>query len=87
MLDFCVFYLYIYSMKTRPRGRPRQTDPRNDRIAIVSTSSEKRAFQDAADLAGVSLSTWIRERLRKSAIKELEDAAIPIAFLSHNPSE
>ena len=42
---------------------------------------EKRAFQDAADLSGVALSAWIRERLRKAARKELEEAGQQIAFL------
>lgn len=43
--------------------------------------AEKRAFQEAADMAGIGLSTWIRERLRRSAIRELEDMARPITFL------
>jgi uncharacterized protein (DUF1778 family) len=42
---------------------------------------EKQAFQDAANLSGVALSAWIRERLRKAARKELEEAGHQIAFL------
>ena len=42
---------------------------------------EKQAFQEAAELAGVALSVWIRERLRKVARKELEAAGHKIAFL------
>ncbi len=42
---------------------------------------EKRSFQDAADLAGVPLSAWVRERLRKAARLELEAAGRQIAFL------
>jgi hypothetical protein len=45
--------------------------------------SEKEAFKSAADLAGVSLSSWVRERLRRMAIRELEEVAHPIAFLRH----
>ena len=41
---------------------------------------EKQAFQEAAELAGVALSVWIRERLRKVARKELEAAGHKIAF-------
>lgn len=44
-------------------------------------SLEKRAFQDAAKLAGLPTSTWVRAKLRQAAIKELEEAAMPIAFL------
>jgi uncharacterized protein (DUF1778 family) len=43
--------------------------------------AEKQAFQEAADLAGVALSVWIRERCRKVARKELEAAGHKIAFL------
>ena len=42
---------------------------------------EKRSFQDAADLAGIPLSAWARERLRKAARQELEAAGRQIAFL------
>jgi uncharacterized protein (DUF1778 family) len=41
---------------------------------------EKKAFEDAAALSGISLSAWIRERLRKAAAAELESAGIQIAF-------
>jgi len=50
-------------------------------LEVRVSESEKQAFQDAADLAGISLSTW--ERLRHVAVRELEAAARPIAFLSH----
>ncbi len=45
------------------------------------TSAEKAGFQEAADLAGLSLSGWARERLRRAAIRELEDASRDIPFL------
>jgi uncharacterized protein (DUF1778 family) len=48
---------------------------------------EKQAFKDAADVAGLPLSTWVRERLRRSATKELEAANVPIAFLKHLTGE
>jgi hypothetical protein len=43
---------------------------------------EKAAFREAADIAGIPLSTWVRERLRRVAVRELGDAAIPVAFLN-----
>jgi uncharacterized protein (DUF1778 family) len=55
---------------------------RTDNVLLRLKSSEKQTFQDAAELAGVSLSAWMRERLRQAAIKELEAQARPIAFLS-----
>lgn len=51
------------------------------RIEVRATDDEKSAFQDAADLAGVPLSAWVRERLRKAARTELEAAGRKIAFL------
>jgi uncharacterized protein (DUF1778 family) len=44
-------------------------------------TEEKQAFQDAADLAGIALSAWVRERLRKTARRELDEAGKKIAFL------
>ena len=64
-------------------GRPRKTEKRVHRLEIMLGSLEKQTFKDAADLAGISLSTWVRERLRWVAIRELEEASLPIAFLSH----
>jgi hypothetical protein len=54
---------------------------KSELIQIRLGPEEKQAFQDAADLAGVALSAWIRERLRKAARKELEEAGHQIAFL------
>jgi len=56
---------------------------KSDFVKIRLEPEEKQAFQEAADLAGVSLSAWMRERLRKSARIELEDAGQQIAFFRH----
>ena len=45
------------------------------------SDAEKRSFEDAASIAGVSLSSWMRERLRRAAIRDLQDANCPIPFL------
>lgn len=41
---------------------------------------EKEAFQEAAEQAGIPLSTWVRERLRRVARLELEEAGKQIPF-------
>lgn len=64
-------------------GRPKKTRRLADYLEVRVESLEKRTFRDAADLAGIPLATWIRERLRQVAIRELEAAARPIAFLGH----
>jgi hypothetical protein len=70
-------------MRKPKRGRPpKEADKLRDQPLLVRLeSSEKEAFRDAAELAGVPLSTWVRERLRQIAIRELEKASRPIAFL------
>jgi len=54
---------------------------KTETIEIRVQADEKAAFKQAASLAGIPLSAWIRERLRRAAVKELEDASMPIAFL------
>jgi uncharacterized protein (DUF1778 family) len=50
-------------------------------LQIRLTEEENQAFKDAADIAGIPISVWVRERLRRAATRELEEAARPIAFL------
>jgi uncharacterized protein (DUF1778 family) len=52
-----------------------------DYLEVRLDADEKQAFRDAAELAGIGLSTWVRERLRLVARKELEQAGRTIAFL------
>jgi uncharacterized protein (DUF1778 family) len=42
---------------------------------------EKKGFRAAAEVAGIDLSAWMRERLRRAARQELEEARLPIPFL------
>jgi uncharacterized protein (DUF1778 family) len=44
---------------------------------------EKMAFQNAADISGLPLSAWVRERLRKAATRDLETSGQEIPFLRH----
>lgn len=68
-------------MVKRAVGRPKKATTLGEYLEVRVDTLEKRAFRDAADLAGIPLATWIRERLRQVAIRELEAAAYPIAFL------
>jgi uncharacterized protein (DUF1778 family) len=67
----------------RKGGRPPKNpnELRNEDLLVKLQADEKKAFKEAAALAGVPLSSWVRERLRRVAIRELEEAARPIAFL------
>jgi predicted HicB family RNase H-like nuclease len=73
----------IKAMKKPKRGRPpKEVDKlRSESLLVRLEGSEKEAFKSAADLAGVPLSTWVRERLRQIASRELGKASRPVAFL------
>jgi hypothetical protein len=74
--------------KKRP-GRPTISSEqlRNVSLLVMVQPAEKLAFQRAAELAGVGLSTWVRERLRQSSIRELESAGNRADFLSYPKEE
>jgi hypothetical protein len=78
MYDFCP-----YTDSMRKTGRPKNPPgkSKDDYLELRLDAAEKRAFKDAADLAGMALSVWVRERLRRIAKRELEDAEKPVAFL------
>lgn len=63
------------------RGRPKKQKPLDEYIELRVSMDEKQAFRDASERAGIPLATWARERLRRVAIRELENAEIPVAFL------
>jgi hypothetical protein len=50
-------------------------------LQIRLTEREKQGFQAAADVAGIPLSSWVRERLRVAAIRDLESAGQKIPFI------
>lgn len=50
-------------------------------LQIRLTDEEKQGFQEAANLAGIALSSWVRERLRLAAIRDLESAGQKIPFV------
>ncbi len=50
-------------------------------LQIRLTGAEKQGFQAAANLAGIPLSSWVRERLRLAAIRDLESAGQKIPFV------
>lgn len=61
--------------------KPKRNDGKRHMLEVRLEPGEKEAFKSAADLAGIPLSAWVRERLRRVARKELEEAGQPIAFL------
>jgi hypothetical protein len=70
---------------TKPRGRPpKSTKSAKTRYLQVRVSDpEKAAFDAAANLAGLDMSAWVRERLRAVARQELREHDKPIPFLDN----
>jgi uncharacterized protein (DUF1778 family) len=56
---------------------------KEDFLKLRVEDDEKRAFQAAAVLSGLSLSAWTRERLRRAARVDLESAGQQIPFIKH----
>jgi predicted HicB family RNase H-like nuclease len=70
-------------MKKRGRGRPpKEADQlRSESLLVRLETNEKEIFRDAAEKAGVSLSDWVRERLKRIAVRELGKASRPVSLL------
>lgn len=56
-------------------------------IKVRLHPKEKEAFEIAAQLSGLGLSAWVRERLRRSAVRELEELGRQIPFLQLTEEE
>jgi uncharacterized protein (DUF1778 family) len=69
--------------KTR-RGRPPKGSGKikSIRLDMRLQEAEKEGFRAAAELSGLELSAWIRERLRRIAREELESAGKDVPFLT-----
>jgi predicted HicB family RNase H-like nuclease len=67
------------SKRTTKRQGPAQR--KAELLQVRLSGSEKQAFENAAAVAGISLSSWVRERLRWAATKELQGAGRSVAFL------
>jgi len=76
------FCRYNADMAKR-KGRPPKDKTKQDYLEVRLDADEKQAFKDAADLSGLALSAWVRERLRKVARKELEEAGKQAAFMKY----
>lgn len=67
-------------MKPKP-----QVIPKTQVLQIRISEEEKQGFEIAAMMSGISLSSWVRERLRLSAIRELEGAGKRVPFVPEIP--
>jgi len=58
---------------------------KTENLLIRISSTEKEGFELAALLSGISVSSWVRERLRLAAIRELESAGRKVPFVPDIP--
>ena len=68
-LHLCLALQYNVSMEKK------------DFMQIRVSHLEKQGFVDAARLAGIPLSSWVRDHLRLAAIRELESAGRKNPFI------
>jgi len=66
----------------RPKKPPEQR--RSESLEVRLDFQEKSAFREAAAIAGLALSAWVRERLRRVAAEELAEADLPVPFRPRN---
>ena len=76
-----LFRPYNQIMPRTGRPKKKREAVKADYIEVRCEEAEKRAFRMAAEAAGLPLSGWIRERLRRAARKELQDMDMRVAFL------
>jgi hypothetical protein len=83
-LVFCVYNIVMTHTIQKRRGRPPKSSDKAKavRLDIRLSEAEKEAFALAAELAGIDLSAWIRERLRIIAKRELQAAGKTVPFYS-----
>lgn len=53
---------------------------KSETFKLRLSKEEKAAFERAAGISGLPLAAWMRERLRKAARIELEDAGEQVPF-------
>ena len=81
----CVSCQYNKFMNDLRYPKPKKSKRLNEYILIRVEVTEKNGFEEAAALAEVSLSSWMRERLRLAAIRELEGAGRRLPFVPEIP--
>jgi hypothetical protein len=64
-------------------GRPRKSSvsKKSESVLLRMEQREKAGFQAAANLSGIPLAVWMRERLRRDAARELTEGGQRVPFL------
>lgn len=70
LFSFCISFIITFANMNKEK-----------QIIIRVTEKEKEGFERASDIAGISLSAWARQKLRTSAIAELQNVGETAPFL------
>ena len=62
-------------------ARPRSADPKTYYLKMRLTPDERLTFEECAEISGIPMAAWIRQRVRKAAVRELEGAGRAVTFL------
>lgn len=54
---------------------------KDTQVLVRLSKDEKKSFEMCAELAGIPLSSWIRERLRADSIRELRNINVKAPFI------
>ena len=54
---------------------------KTDLIQVRMTTDEKLSFEKAAAVGGLTLSAWVRNRLRAAALNDLQRAGVKVPFV------
>jgi hypothetical protein len=86
LLILHIFWIYNCGMNTikKRRGRPVKSSgaTKSESILLRLEAKEKQGFLAAANVAGIPLAVWMRERLRKAAAGELEEKGQAVPFFN-----
>lgn len=54
---------------------------RDFNLQVRMSQSEKESFERAAHMSGVTVSAWVRDKLRRAAREELQSSGVKVPFL------
>lgn len=80
MYPQCTHKVNIFLVTGVCRGYTPLMAGKTETLKMRLTPEEKASFLAASELSGLSLSAWIRERLRRSSRIELEEAGEKVPF-------
>lgn len=81
---FCVTIGGMEKRQEKPHARSQS--PKDVPFNIRVSEAEKAAFTRAAEIAGIPVSAWVRERLRAAAYVELDNIGEAVPFIASHRS-